>query len=85
MAVIYEDVGNGRIKAYSDAGYYIHGGDPEGDYADAYDPAGSGRAYVETNQKIEEKTAEKETTEKETDEATAEDYEAALKKVGVIE
>lgn len=85
MAIKQIQTDDGLIHSYSDAGYYIHGGDPEGDYADAYDPAGSGRAYVETNQKIEEKTAEKETTEKETDEATAEDYEAALKKVGVIE
>lgn len=52
---------NGRefVKTYSDAGFYIHGGSPEGDYAEAIDPADLNRTYTETNIPIEEEpTAE---------------------------
>lgn len=44
---------DGTVKTYSDAGYYIHGGMPEGDYEVAIDPPGTGRTYVETDRKIE--------------------------------
>ena len=33
---------------------YIHGGFPEADYTEAYDPAEFGRTYIETNIPIEE-------------------------------
>lgn len=46
------------IRTYSDAGYLIHGGSPEGDYAEAIDPAELGRVYVETDIPIEEDEAE---------------------------
>lgn len=47
---------NGRqfIHTYSDNGILIHGGSPEGDYSEAYDPAEFGRTYIETNIPIEE-------------------------------
>lgn len=37
------------IRTYSDLGHYIHGGVPEGDYAEAIDPAELGRTYTETD------------------------------------
>ena len=37
------------VRTWSDAGVYIHGGFPEGNYSDATDPADSGRVYVETD------------------------------------
>ena len=40
-------------RTFSDAGYYIHGGEPEDDYAEAIDPADIKRSYVETNRLIE--------------------------------
>lgn len=55
-----EIIGN-LIKTYSDQGMKIHGGMPEGDYDEAFDPIDSGRTYTETNIPIEE------------DEATAEE------------
>ena len=47
--VVYEDVSETTVRAYSDAGKMIHGGFPEGDYAEAYDPAAAQRTYVETD------------------------------------
>ena len=47
--VIYEEVDNNTIRAYSDKKVMIHGGFPEGDYAEAYDPKESNRKYVETD------------------------------------
>ena len=35
------------IYTYSDIGMKIHGGFPEADYDEAYDPIGSGRTYTE--------------------------------------
>lgn len=52
-----EIIGN-YVKTYSDQGMKIHGGMPEGDYDEAYDPIDSGRTYVETDIPIEEPTAE---------------------------
>lgn len=51
MAIVTENVEiNGKtfIKTYSDSGYLIHGGSPEGDYAEAIDPAELNRTYTET-------------------------------------
>lgn len=42
------------IRTYSDSGYFIHGGNPEGDYAEAFDPKEFDRTYTETNILIEE-------------------------------
>lgn len=41
------------VRTYSDAGFLIHGGSPEGDYAEAIDPAELGRTYTETNIPVE--------------------------------
>lgn len=40
---------NGRdfIHTYSDAGRYVMGGEPYGEYEDAYDPSEFGRTYTE--------------------------------------
>ena len=54
--VIYENIGNDIIKAYSDKKVYIHGGFPEGDYAEAYDPVSMNRKYIETDIPIEEES-----------------------------
>jgi len=43
-----EIIGN-FVKTYSDQGMKIHGGMPEADYDEAYDPINSGRTYVETD------------------------------------
>lgn len=40
---------NNLIHTWSDLGMKIHGGYPEGDYDEAYDPIDSGRTYIETN------------------------------------
>lgn len=47
--VIYENIESGLVKAYSDQGVLIHGGFPEGDYAEAIDPVEMHREYVETD------------------------------------
>ena len=78
--VKYETLANGFVKAYSDAGYYIHGGNPEGDYTVAVDPESVGRIYKETDIKIE--TNGETATDGDT-EATIEDYQNALKSLGV--
>lgn len=70
--IVTENIGNNLIQTYSDAGKYIHGGEPEGDYVVAIDPADAGRTYIETDRDIED------------EEATAEDYEAALSELGVV-
>jgi len=48
-----EIIGN-LVRTYSDKGMKIHGGFPEGDYDEAYDPINSGRTYTETDIPIEE-------------------------------
>lgn len=78
--VKYETLANDFVKAYSDAGYYIHGGNPEGDYVEAVDPASAGRIYKETATKIE--TTDGTATDDDA-EATIEDYQNALKSLGV--
>ena len=42
------------IRTYSDKGMMIHGGSPEGDYSEAYDPTEFNRTYTETNIPIEQ-------------------------------
>ena len=46
------------IRTYSDRGMKIHGGFPEADYDEAFDPAELGRTYTETDIPIEGDTAE---------------------------
>lgn len=54
-----ETIGN-LIRTYSDLGMKIHGGMPEADYDEAYDPISLGRTYTETNIPIESEEAEAE-------------------------
>ena len=53
---------NGRsfVRTWSDSGMMIHGGDPEADYEEAYDPAEFTRTYVETDIPIDGTEAEAE-------------------------
>lgn len=46
------------IHTYSDRGVMIHGGFPEADYDDAFDPIDSGRTYTETDIPVDDATAE---------------------------
>ena len=55
-----ETLENGFIKTYSDEGFYIHGGSPEGDYVQAIDPPEFNRIYTETNRYIDEAQTNKE-------------------------
>ena len=47
--VIYEDLENGLVKAYSDQKMMICGGSPKGLYSEAIDPKSAGRTYEETD------------------------------------
>ena len=47
--IIQELINETIIRTYSDSGFYIHGGFPEGDYAEAIDPVSANRQYTETN------------------------------------
>lgn len=63
MAIIQETFKVGErdfIRTYSDTGMMIHGGSPEGDYSEAYDPAELGRTYTETDIPIEGDTTAEE-------------------------
>lgn len=42
------------VRTYSTKKVYIHGGIPESDYIEAFDPAELGRTYTETKIPIEE-------------------------------
>lgn len=54
-----ETIGN-FIRTYSDIGMKIHGGSPEGDYDEAYDPIELHREYTETDIPIESEEADAE-------------------------
>lgn len=50
MAIVTEQFYVGErlfIRTYSDAGRYVVGGEPYGEYSEACDPAEFGRTYVE--------------------------------------
>ena len=47
--IIQEQISETLVKTYSDQGMMIHGGFPEGDYAEAIDPITMSRTYTETN------------------------------------
>ena len=72
--VVYEDLQNGLVKAYSDSGFKIRGGSPECDYNSAVDNASYGRIYKETDIPIDTD---------DDDDATEADYIEALKLLGV--
>lgn len=52
--MIKTEIINNLVHTWSDRGVKIHGGFPEADYDEAYDPIDSGRTYVETDIPIEE-------------------------------
>lgn len=52
--IIQENLGNGIIRTYSNAGFKVHGGMPEADYDVAYDPEDAHREYTETDIPIDE-------------------------------
>ena len=52
--MIKTEIINNLVHTWSDRGVKIHGGFPEGDYDDVYDPIDSGRTYVETDIPIED-------------------------------
>lgn len=52
MAVVYEELEDGTVKAYSNQHKKIRGGYPEGTYDVAYDPIGANRTYEETEEWI---------------------------------
>lgn len=57
--IITETINN-MIHTYSDLGMKIHGGYPEGDYDEAYDPIDLGRTYTETDIPIDDETSAEE-------------------------
>lgn len=73
MAIVTEQISETLVKTYSDAGYKIHGGSPDADYDAAIDPISAGRTYIETDIPVEDG-----------EEATVEDYQEALKTLGVM-
>lgn len=60
MAIIQTEIENNLILSYSDQGFYIRGGNPEGLYSEAVDPKELGRTYEETDIKIEEESTDEE-------------------------
>lgn len=56
--IVQEQINDTLVRTYSDAGFYIHGGFPEGDYEEAVDPIEMGREYIETDIPIERDTEE---------------------------
>jgi len=51
--IIQENLGNGLVRTYSNLGFKIHGGYPEGDYDYSYDPAEANRVFTETDIPVE--------------------------------
>ena len=47
--IVQEHLDNGLVRTYSNAGFKVHGGFPEGDYDIVYDPEDLQREYTETS------------------------------------
>lgn len=58
--MIKTEIKDNIIHTWSDKGMKIHGGFPEGDYDEAYDPIALGRTYTETDIPIDSDEAEAE-------------------------
>ena len=67
--IVQEIISENLVRTYSDSGFLIHGGSPEGDYAEAIDPISLGRIYTETNIPIETEEDNEETIDNEYAEA----------------
>ena len=58
--MIKTEIKGNYVYTYSDRGMKIHGGVPESDYDEAYDPIDSGRTYTETDIPIDSDTTAEE-------------------------
>lgn len=58
--MIKTEINGNIIHTWSDLGVKIHGGFPEGDYDEAYDPIELGRTYTETDIPIDSDEADAE-------------------------
>lgn len=58
--MIKTEIINNLVHTYSNRGMKIHGGFPEADYDEAYDPIDSGRTYTETDIPIDDETSAEE-------------------------
>lgn len=58
--MIRTEINGNIVHTWSDLGFKIHGGVPEGDYDEAYDPIDSGRTYTETDIPIDDETSAEE-------------------------
>lgn len=58
--MIKTEIKDNIIHTWSDKGMKIHGGFPEGDYDEAYDPIELGRTYTETDIPIDSEDADAE-------------------------
>lgn len=58
--MIQTEINGNIIHTWSDLGMKIHGGFPEADYNEAYDPIDSNRTYTETDIPIESDTTAEE-------------------------
>lgn len=67
--IVQEILEGDLVYTYSDRGMLIHGGFPEGDYAEAIDPISLGRTYIETDIPIESEENGEEITDNEYAEA----------------
>ena len=47
--IVQELIDENTVHTYSDKGFYIYGGFPEGNYIEAIDPISKNRKYKETN------------------------------------
>lgn len=56
--IIQEIIDETLVRTYSDKNVFIHGGFPEGDYAEAIDPVELHRTYTETDIPIEDEESE---------------------------
>lgn len=56
--LVQENISDELVKTYSDQGFYIKGGCPEGLYAEAIDPIELHRVYEETDIPIEKEEDE---------------------------
>lgn len=73
MAIVTETFdlsGRHMVRTFSDSGRYVIGGNPQGEYAEAVDPAEFGRTFVEGDLIPDEEAVEK-------------DYQEALEQMGV--
>ena len=58
--MIKKEIKDNIIHTWSDLGMKIHGGFPEADYDEAYDPIELGRTYTETDIPIDDETSAEE-------------------------